>query len=229
MRARRVWTTVSGSCPPAGRVLSAACAEATSSASGGLQPGDDRSADVKGTFQTSANRLQKTGHSDQLVLEGIYLATDDNGTIELAVVHRGRVYVNVPTDVFVPDFNPGDVIALVVKVEDDGSFTLVKADDESGDDDGDGDHVGQHQFSVNGVLSAIGDSVSVTVDGDSRGQLRRSGRLRPVRLRGRQHVVMTCKYGGHPVTISLQKKTPAANISTRSGRSPPSTTVDRPG
>ena len=210
-----VWTTAKQLVVSAGAsVFSLALRGGTSapSASGGLQPGDDLdlSADVKGgALSTSANRLHKTGHSDQLVLEGIYLATDDNGTIELAVVHRGRVFVNVPTDVFVPEFKAGDVIALLVKVEDDGSFTLVKADDESGDDDGDGDHVGQHQFSVNGVLSAIGDSVSVTVgDGDSKtvscsvpDGFDLSG------YEVGQHVVMTCKYNdGHPVLISLQKK-----------------------
>jgi hypothetical protein len=210
-----VWATAKQLVVSAGAsVFSLALHGGTSapSASGGLQPGDDLdlSADVKrGALSTSANRLHKTGHSGELVLEGIYLATGDNGTIELAVVHRGRVFVNVPTDVFVPEFKAGDVIALLVKVEDDGSFTLVKADDESGDDDGDGDHVGQHQFSVNGVLSAIGDSVSVTVgDGDSKtvscsvpDGFDLSG------YEVGQHVVMTCKYNdGHPVLISLQKK-----------------------
>src|SRR5206468_1344361 len=59
---------------------------------------------------------------------------------------------------------------LKVKVEADGSFTLVKADDESGGGDGDGDHIGKHQFSVNGVLSSIDDNnVSVSAgDGDSK-------------------------------------------------------------
>ena len=185
------------------------------SASGGLQPGDDLdlSADVKGgALQTSADRLHKTGHSDELVLEGIYLATADDGTIELAVVHRGRVFVNVPGDVFVPEFKPGDVIALKVKVEADGSFTLVKADDESGggDGDGDGDHIGKHQFSVNGVLSSIDDNnVSVSAgDGDSKtvtcavpDGFDLSG------YEVGQRVVMTCKYDeGKPVLIALQKK-----------------------
>jgi len=183
------------------------------SASGGLQPGDDLdlSADVKGgALQTSADRLHKTGHSDELVLEGIYLATADDGTIELAVVHRGRVFVNVPGDVFVPEFKPGDVIALKVKVEADGSFTLVKADDESGGGDGDGDHIGKHQFSVNGVLSSIDDNnVSVSAgDGDSKtvtcavpDGFDLSG------YEVGQRVVMTCKYDeGKPVLVALQKK-----------------------
>ena len=183
------------------------------SASGGLQPGDDLdlSADVKGgALQTSADRLHKTGHSDELVLEGIYLATADDGTIELAVVHRGRVFVNVPGDLFVPEFKAGDVIALKVKVEADGSFTLVKADDESGGGDGDGDHIGKHQFSVNGVLSSIDDNnVSVSAgDGDSKtvtcavpDGFDLSG------YEVGQRVVMTCKYDdGKPVLVALQKK-----------------------
>jgi hypothetical protein len=212
-----VWATARQLVVSAGAsVFSLALRGGTSapSADSGLQPGDDLdlSADVKGgALQTSADRLHKTGHSDDLVLEGIYLATADDGTIELAVVHRGAVFVNVPGDVFVPPFKAGDVIALVVKVEADGSFTLVKADDESGSGDGDGDHVGQHQFTVVGRLTSLdGGNVSVTVgDGDSH-KTATCSVPDGYDLSGYQvglRVKMTCNYnGGHPVLLSLEKK-----------------------
>src|SRR2546430_11823080 len=44
-----------------------------------------------GNLETRDGDVTKVGHSNQLVLEGIYLATADDGTIELAVVHKGRV------------------------------------------------------------------------------------------------------------------------------------------
>ena len=74
----------------------------------------------------------------------------------------------------VPDFTAGDEIALVVTVENDSSFTLVKAENENdpgdgegnGGDDGGGVDIGKEQFSVPGVLSAIGaDGLSVKVEG----------------------------------------------------------------
>src|SRR5207247_1014352 len=106
------------------------------------------------------------GHSDQLVLEGIYLATADDGTIELAVVHKGRVFVKVPDDVLVPDFNPGDEIALVVTVDAAGNFTLVKAENESADDDdGDGVDIDGQKFAVAGILASM-DAGKVTVNVD---------------------------------------------------------------
>ncbi|MGZ6727872.1 MAG: hypothetical protein ACXVFC_01000 [Gaiellaceae bacterium] len=212
-----VWATAKQLVVSAGAsVFSLALRGGTSapSAGSGLQPGDDLdlSADVKsGALQTSTDRLHKTGHSDELVLEGIYLSTADDGTIELAVVHRGRVFVNVPGDVFVPPFQAGDVIALVVKVENDGSFTLVKADDESGSGDGDGDHIGNGQFTVVGRLTALGDgNVSVTVgDGDSH-KTATCAVPEGYDLSGYEvglRVKMTCKYNsGHPVLVSLEKK-----------------------
>src|SRR4051794_26508351 len=98
---------------------------------GGFKPGDKVDCNVHfkgGSPETRKDGVNKIGHDGQLVLEGIYLSTDENGTIELAVIHKGRVFVNVPEDVDVPDFEAGDEIALVVTVEDDGSFTLVKGE-----------------------------------------------------------------------------------------------------
>src|SRR5207245_8091644 len=55
-----------------------------SSTGGGLRPGDriETNALVKrGSLQTRRDALKKIGHDDQLVLEGIYLDTADDGTI----------------------------------------------------------------------------------------------------------------------------------------------------
>lgn len=185
-----------------------------SEGSGDLKPGDDVDCDagVKGgNLEARDGDVTKVGHSDQLVLEGIYLATADDGTIELAVVHKGRVFVKVPDEVIVPDFKPGDEIALVVTVDADGNFTLVKAENESaGDDDGDGVDIDGQKFAVAGILASMDDGkVTVNVDGNEK---------RPVTcavpdgfdLSGftvGDRVLMGCKYNsGYPVLIGLQKK-----------------------
>ena len=93
--------------------------KAGSATGGGFRPGDriEASALVKrGSLQARREALKKIGHDDQLELEGIYLATADDGTIEMAVLHRGRVFISVPDDVMVPDFEPGDEIVAVVTV-----------------------------------------------------------------------------------------------------------------
>jgi hypothetical protein len=112
----------------------------------GLEPGDRLMCDAdigRGGLQADTNDLHDVGHVDQLELEGIYLSTT-GGVLDLAVVHRGLVHVKVPDGVSVPVFNPGDEISLVVAVEPDGTFALVRADnedasdseDDSGGDDG---------------------------------------------------------------------------------------------
>jgi hypothetical protein len=199
---------------------------ASSDGSGGLGPGDEVDCDavVKGgSLETRAGDLDKVGHADQLVLEGIYLATADDGTIELAVVHRGRVFVKVPEKVVAPSFEAGDEIAVVVKVEADGSFTFVKAENENsaGDEEGDDDGVDidgpKGEYTVVGVLAALSDdSVAVKV----------ADRREPVRcavadgfdLSGfavGQRVLMSCKFrDGRPVLIALKKKTETEYVET---------------
>jgi hypothetical protein len=142
----------------------------TGSARGdGFRAGDriEASALVKrGLLQARRDALKRIGHEDQLVLEGIYLDTAEDGTIELAVVHRGRVFVSVPDDVTVPDFQPGDEIVAVVKVAADGTFTLVKAENESSDGDDDGGGVnGDGTFTVKGLIASLSvDRIFVKVE-----------------------------------------------------------------
>ena len=126
---------------------------------GGFRTGDRIETDASvrgGSLQARRDALKKIGHDDQLELEGIYLDTADDGTIEMAVVHRGRVFISVPADVMVPDFEPGDEIVAVVTVNDDGSFTLVKAENESsGGDDYGGGVNGDGTFTVVGAIASL--------------------------------------------------------------------------
>jgi hypothetical protein len=182
----------------------------------GLKPGDRVDCHVRfkgGSPEARSGDVDKVGHDGQLELEGIYLATGDDGTLEVAVVHRGRVFVTVPDDVEVPDFTAGDEIALVVTVGDDGSFTLVKARNENdrgeGDDDG-GTDIGHEQFSVPGILSAIGvDGLSVKVQ-ERPEPVRCTFKPGSVDLSGfavGQWVYVTCKYGeGRFVLVSIKHK-----------------------
>ncbi len=184
---------------------------------GSLDPGDKVDCDAElrdGQFGAGEDDIDEIGHENELVLEGIYLTTADDGTIELAVVHRGRVFVHVPDGMDVPAFEPGDELALVVTVEDDGSFTLVKAEnendagDDSGDDDG-GIDSEKSEFSVVGILASVSHgAVAVKVE----------HRLEPVRCEvpdgfdlsgfaAGQRVYMTCKYReGRFILLALKKK-----------------------
>lgn len=186
-----------------------------SEGAGGLQPGDKVDCDAKlknGGLEAGANDIDEIGHDDQLVLEGIYLNTAEDGTIELAVVHRGRVFVTVPEGMDVPAFSPGDEIALEVTINADGSFTLVNADneDDGGDDSGDdGGGISKEEFSVVGILASVtAQAVAVKVE----------GHVEPVRcdvpaefdlagFAAGQRVYMSCKYtDGHFVLLMLKQK-----------------------
>jgi hypothetical protein len=177
---------------------------------GGLQPGDrlDLKTRVRGNgLECHEGDVEKIGHDGQLELEGIYLATGKDGTIELAVVHRGRVYVKVPEGVEVPAFAPGDEIALVVTVEADGSFTLIKAENEDDGDEG-GVDIGKEQFTVAGILASLGEgAVVVNVDGSEQRAVRCAvpDGLDLTGFEVGQKVLMTCKYReGHFVLVLLK-------------------------
>jgi hypothetical protein len=179
-----------------------------SEGAGGLQAGDKVDCDARlrnGGLEAGEDDIDEIGHDDHLVLEGIYLDTSDDGTIELAVVHRGRVYVTVPDGMDVPAFAPGDEVALEVTINEDGSFTLVSADNEDDDEGG----ISKDEFSVVGILASLtGDAVAVKVE----------GRVEPVRctlpaefdpagFAAGQSVYMSCKYReGRFVLLSLRKK-----------------------
>ncbi len=139
------------------------------------------SADVnKSGLEASAGDVKETGHVGQLKIEGIFIKGGNDG-FDLAVVHRGLVRVHFKLGTALPSWQPGDVIVLVVTVNDDNSFTLVtgRPDDASGktgdDNKGTGD-AGKGDtkpnpptgdtLSATGTLgSRDGSKVSVTTDG----------------------------------------------------------------
>ena len=188
--------------------------KAGASKSGGLHTGDKVDCDAKlrnGGLEAREGDIDSVGHEDTLVLEGIYLSTADDGTIELAVVHKGRVLVSVPPDgMDVPTFDPGDEIALVVSIGEGGSFTLVKAENENDSEDEEGDGgVSKDEFSVVGVLASVTDA-SVAVKVENRTEPLRCGVPSGYDLTGfavGQRVYMSCKYrDGRFVLLLLKRK-----------------------
>jgi hypothetical protein len=144
----------------------------------GLQPGDQVkvSADVdKGGLAAGEGDVKETGHVGQLKIEGIFIKGGNDG-FDLAVVHRGLVRVHFKLGSALPDWQPGDVIVLVVTVNGDNSFTLVQGrpDDRSGktgdDNKGTGDTkpttpTGDSLYAT-GILGSRDDGkVNVTTDG----------------------------------------------------------------
>jgi hypothetical protein len=106
--------------------------------------------------------VREVGRTDVIKLEGIFL--DFEGSVlRLAVVKKGLVVVQIPDEMEVPDLEAGDVIQLVVSLDDEGRFVLVsvRGDDERGDDEK-GVDVGDDEVTVRGTISALSSS-SVSV------------------------------------------------------------------
>ena len=104
----------------------------TASSEEGLQPGDKVECEARvGNDGLAAEEKHVTeiGHTDKLELEGIYLFANEGG-ISIAVLHRGLVHVQVPKGFDLPDIAAGDEVALLVSVEANGSFTLIRLKDE---------------------------------------------------------------------------------------------------
>jgi hypothetical protein len=107
----------------------------------GLQPGDQVkvSADVgKSGLEAGEGDVKETGHVGQLKIEGIFIKGGNDG-FDLAVVHRGLVRVHFKLGSTLPGWAAGDVIVLLVTVNDDGSFTLVQGRQDNGGDTPKGD------------------------------------------------------------------------------------------
>ena len=187
--------------------------KAGASEDAGLQPGDEVDCDARvkhGGLEARQGDIDEVGHADQLVLEGIYLDTTEDGVIELAVVHRGRVLVSVPEGWTSRRSRPGDEIALVVSIGEGGAFTLVKAENEDDNDNDDGDGgMSKGEFAVVGTLAAVTDE-AVAVKVEHRPKPVRCGVPDGFDLSGfevGQRVYMSCKYGdGHFVLLQLKKK-----------------------
>jgi hypothetical protein len=157
----------------------------------GLQPGDQVkvSADVdKGGLAAGEGDVKETGHVGQLKIEGIFIKGGNDG-FDLAVVHRGLVRVHFKLGSELPDWQPGDVIVLVVTVNDDRSFTLVQ-----GRPDGQSGKTGDEN-------KGTGDSKPTEPTGDSLGATgtlgsRDDGKVNVSTDRG----VVTCKV---PTTMNI--------------------------
>jgi len=128
------------------------------------RPGDI----VLGNVSVGRNGLvtssfRKVGHADATELEGIFLGLTDSGQLRLAVRHRGEVFVTVPEGFQLPALAPGDEIELIVSVGSDGSFTLVSAQRDDGED---GDHQGVDEdhgkIEVEGTITGLTDT-TITV------------------------------------------------------------------
>jgi hypothetical protein len=148
----------------------------------GLQPGDQVkvSADVHPSgLQAGEGDVKETGHVGQLKIEGIFIKGGNDG-FDLAVVHRGLVRVHFKLGSTLPDWTAGDVVVLIVTVNDDGSFTLVQGrqDDDNGgapkgdDNKGTGDGkpnppAGDTMYATGALASRDDGKVTVTTDGGS--------------------------------------------------------------
>jgi len=105
-----------------------------------------------------AATVEDLGHDGTLELEGIFLGLRGDGSLRLAVVHRGEVFVAVPAGFKLPPLKPGDEIELHVLVDTSGAFTLVRIENEDNDENED-----RGRVEVRGKISALSEE-SITVD-----------------------------------------------------------------
>ncbi|TML44690.1 MAG: hypothetical protein E6G19_07860 [Actinobacteria bacterium] len=179
-----------------------------------LRPGDRVTASASfGKAQLFCDTVKPVGHDDELELEGIYLSTE-GGVLSLAVHGRGLVKVSVPDGFDLPELKPGDEVSLQATVESDGTFTLASIDNEDAGDEStggdDGVDMGDHIFTVSGLLSALS-STSVGVEVDGHPEPVRCAVPASASLTGftvGQAVEMSCKYAeGDFVLVKLTPKT----------------------
>jgi hypothetical protein len=128
---------------------------------GGLAPGDVVSASVGiAGGNLRALGVREVGHEDVLKLEGIFLDLEGS-VLRLAVVRRGLVVVRVPADADVPELEAGDVIQVVVSLDENGRFVLVSVREDGADKD-EGVDVDEDVLNVRGTVAALSEeSVSV--------------------------------------------------------------------
>ena len=106
-------------------VSSKAARRLSAAGHGRLAPGDRVLAHVRvKRGKLVAKWFKETGYVGLIEIEGIYLSTED-GVLELAVVHKGRVEAKIPADLSLPELAPGDKIEILARVADNGTFTLV--------------------------------------------------------------------------------------------------------
>jgi hypothetical protein len=115
--------------------------------------------EIKRNGRLKALDCEEAGHADVLELEGIFLDAGE-GVLRLAVLRRGLVVVTVPDGVELPEYEPGDLIEIIVSVGPDGSFVLVSAQHDEGEhEDDDGVEHRDDGLVVEGVLVGVADGV----------------------------------------------------------------------
>jgi hypothetical protein len=106
------------------------------------------SADIDDDGDVEAKDVKDEGEdTDGIELEGKVLAVDTGArTLNVSADDEDEsgdaVVVHVPDSFDLNQFKVGDEVELVVTKESDGTFTLQKADDDEGDDNGDKDDEG---------------------------------------------------------------------------------------
>jgi hypothetical protein len=103
-----------------------------------------------GTFRASHVRLGAPASTVEF--EAIFLGRETNGELRLAVARRGEVFVAVPATFALPQLAPGDVVELLVSVDQAGAFTLARIEAQNEQD----------EVEVKGTITAL-DAFSITV------------------------------------------------------------------
>lgn len=176
----------------------------------GYQPGDkvecEASVGDRG-LAAEEKHVTEVGHTDKLELEGIYLFANEGG-ISIAVLHRGLVHVQVPKGFELPELGAGDEVALLVSVEPNGSFTLLRLKNEDKAENA-GKEPGQpaKDLYVTGVISQIRvDGLGVKPDGDKPAvNCKLPAGLSLSAFEVGDKVAMKCRLdGGHYVLVALK-------------------------
>jgi hypothetical protein len=131
---------------------------AFASAAGRHRPGDIVGGTVRvGPNGLTAGSFKTLGHEDGLELEGIFLGVSGN-LLQLAVEHKGEVFVTIPAGFQLPPLNPGDETELAVSVDSTGAFTLISVQTDDEGEGGDEDH---GKVEVHGAITTLTDVITV--------------------------------------------------------------------
>jgi hypothetical protein len=140
-----------------GSVFAVRTGRGFASAGRGPEPGDRVEVRVVITANgLRAAALEDLGHDGTLELEGIFLGLTGDGSLRIAVVHRGEVFVAVPAGLRLPLLKAGDETELHVTVDAAGAFTLVRIENEDDNED-------RGEVEVKGKIAALSMD-SITVD-----------------------------------------------------------------
>jgi hypothetical protein len=107
-----------------------------------------------GTFR--ASHVGVGAPASTVEFEAIFLGRTTDGKLRVAVAKRGEVFVTVPATFALPPLAPGDVIELLVSVDQAGAFTLVRIEAQNEQENE------ENEVEVKGTITAL-DAFSITV------------------------------------------------------------------